>query len=244
MNTDSPFRLYTMLEEAEKSNFAHIISWQPHGRCFLVHDRVAFVEQILPSWFAAKTYASFQRQLNMYEFKRMNSPGIDKGSYYNELFLKGRPDLIYGIRRVSLKNQGPRKPGGKDPDFYAMSLIRSVSFRSTQSVPLKPLLQSQPQLQPQLLNEQTTPPLCKPYHSDALYLPSSKHAADDNDDIASTNFLFEEDPTFLSLMRDLEEELNEETDNFTVGPTVTITNSKNAMVPPIPNAYEPRPLPW
>lgn len=25
-----------------------IVSWQPHGRCFLVHDQAAFVEHILP----------------------------------------------------------------------------------------------------------------------------------------------------------------------------------------------------
>jgi hypothetical protein len=29
-----------------------IVSWQPHGRCFLVHDRKAFVEHVLPRYVA------------------------------------------------------------------------------------------------------------------------------------------------------------------------------------------------
>lgn len=27
---------------------ASIVSWQPHGRCFLVHDKEAFVQRFLP----------------------------------------------------------------------------------------------------------------------------------------------------------------------------------------------------
>jgi HSF-type DNA-binding len=49
-------------------------------------------------------YASFQRQLNLYGFKSM-SQGPDKGGYYHELFLRGRPDLAARITRQKFKGK-------------------------------------------------------------------------------------------------------------------------------------------
>jgi hypothetical protein len=43
-----PVKLHYMLDELEKDGMEHIVSWQPHGRCFLVHNQDQFVEQILP----------------------------------------------------------------------------------------------------------------------------------------------------------------------------------------------------
>lgn len=43
-----PVRLHFMLNELEADGLSHIISWQPHGRCFLVHQQDEFVKQILP----------------------------------------------------------------------------------------------------------------------------------------------------------------------------------------------------
>lgn len=44
-----PIRLHYILSgELERDNMNHIASWQPHGRCFLVHDRAEFVKHVLP----------------------------------------------------------------------------------------------------------------------------------------------------------------------------------------------------
>jgi hypothetical protein len=43
-----PEKLHYVLSEMEKDGLQHIASWQPHGRCFIVHDRKLFAEQILP----------------------------------------------------------------------------------------------------------------------------------------------------------------------------------------------------
>ena len=72
---------------------------QPHGRSFLVHKTKEFTDRIMPKYFNQGKFASFQRQLNLYGFKRLTR-GPDAGSYYNELFLRGRPD------------QGQRGEGG------------------------------------------------------------------------------------------------------------------------------------
>jgi hypothetical protein len=43
-----PVQLYSMLREVEGDGLSHIVSWQPHGRAFLVHDKEAFVNQVIP----------------------------------------------------------------------------------------------------------------------------------------------------------------------------------------------------
>jgi hypothetical protein len=43
-----PVKLHYMLNELEKDGMDDIVSWQPHGRCFLVHKQQQFVDQVLP----------------------------------------------------------------------------------------------------------------------------------------------------------------------------------------------------
>jgi HSF-type DNA-binding len=43
-----PVKLLYVIEELEKDGLDHVISWQPHGRCFIVHKQKEFVENVLP----------------------------------------------------------------------------------------------------------------------------------------------------------------------------------------------------
>jgi hypothetical protein len=43
-----PVMLHYMLNELMKDGMDGIVSWQPHGRCFLVHKQQQFVDQVLP----------------------------------------------------------------------------------------------------------------------------------------------------------------------------------------------------
>ena len=43
-----PSRLFNMLQDAATNAFEDVVSWQPHGRCFIVHDPKRFVEKIMP----------------------------------------------------------------------------------------------------------------------------------------------------------------------------------------------------
>ena len=47
-DTNFPVKLHFMLSDLEKDGLDRIISWQPHGRCFVVHNQEAFVKHILP----------------------------------------------------------------------------------------------------------------------------------------------------------------------------------------------------
>lgn len=117
-----PARLHYMLQELEKDGLEHIISWRPHGRAFIVSDQEAFAKEILPLWFRQSKYSSFQRQLNLYGFKRITS-GTDKGSHYHEQFVRGMQALARQIVRTKVKGTGARKSRSQksEPNFYSMS---------------------------------------------------------------------------------------------------------------------------
>ena len=67
--TEKLFQMLTHIDLYEP-DLASIVSWQPHGRCFLVRDVKRFEENILPRFFKMTKYTSFHRQLNLWGFKR------------------------------------------------------------------------------------------------------------------------------------------------------------------------------
>ena len=77
-----------------------VIAWLPHGRSWSILEKDSF-EVILPKCFNHSNYPSFACQVNRWGFKRM-SKGPDEDSYYNELFLRGKKDLIKVMKRRSI----------------------------------------------------------------------------------------------------------------------------------------------
>jgi hypothetical protein len=43
-----PEKLHKMLAITDAADFSGVVSWQPHGRCFLIHRKRDFVEHIMP----------------------------------------------------------------------------------------------------------------------------------------------------------------------------------------------------
>ncbi len=146
VTTPFPVKLHMLLEENE---YADIISWQPHGRCFLLHDPKQFLEVVMPRSFKQTKLTSFQRQLNLYGFSRLTS-GPDKGGYYHELFLRGKRQLCSKMIRMRIK--GTRTKAASDPEsepnFYNMPPVverpspkktsRRISTGEPKNLPSKP----------------------------------------------------------------------------------------------------------
>lgn len=122
-----PLKLHKMLESVEADGFDSVVSWQPHGRSFVIHKPKAFANVVMPRYFRQTKFTSFQRQLNLYGFIRI-SHGRDRGGYYNELFLRQREFLCKNMARIKVKGTGYKaasSPEG-EPNFYAMAPVEPL----------------------------------------------------------------------------------------------------------------------
>ncbi len=119
-----PLKLHELLEKVDEEGLQHIVSWQPHGRAFVVREPKTFVADLMPRFFRQTKLTSFQRQLNLYGFSRLTR-GADAGGYYHELFLRGKPHLTTRMIRTKIKGTGYKAASNPacEPDFYNMSPV-------------------------------------------------------------------------------------------------------------------------
>ena len=99
-----PWKLYDLIEDAERNGFSDIISWEFSGRAFKVHNHAEFFAKVMPLYFHQTKYESFRRQLNLYGFLRV-SRGRHRGTYMHHCFIKGQRDFCQFIARRISKNQ-------------------------------------------------------------------------------------------------------------------------------------------
>lgn len=64
VTTPFPLKLHEMLEAIQQDSLDNVISWQPHGRCFVLRKPKEFIE-MLPKYFKISKLASFQRQVSI-----------------------------------------------------------------------------------------------------------------------------------------------------------------------------------
>lgn len=133
-----PLKLQRILDQAEATGKKDIISWQGHGRAFLVHDSDRFVNEVVSKYFSQTKYSSFQRQLHMYNFKRITGLGRDKGAYHHPLFQRGKPELCLTMSRTRVNGKGCRRPGDPDtePDLYLLEPAPEVPRGSVVEIPM------------------------------------------------------------------------------------------------------------
>jgi hypothetical protein len=133
-----PMVLHNMLNRAKSDKFEHIVSWQPHGRCFLVHDQERFVKDVMPMFFRQSRFSSFQRQLSLYGFLRLTQKNEDYSAYYHELFLRGMPHLCTHMQRTRVKGYWVRQSSSPDtePDFYSMPCVNSETESPNKAAPI------------------------------------------------------------------------------------------------------------
>lgn len=97
-NEPFPLKLYRILYEAKKNKDDDIISFCPGGHSFMIHSVEKFVKEIMPKYFTSTRMASFQRQLNLYGFRR-RLRGNDKGGFFHDSFVQDQRNLCLTIKR-------------------------------------------------------------------------------------------------------------------------------------------------
>ncbi|CAM9278036.1 unnamed protein product, partial [Discosporangium mesarthrocarpum] len=86
-------KLYKLVDEED----SEIVDWMPDGQGFQVKDMVRFCSEVIVKYFNHCKFTSFQRQLNLYGFKKRR--GDRAGAFYHPHFQKGQQQLLSRVRR-------------------------------------------------------------------------------------------------------------------------------------------------
>lgn len=124
-----------------------IICWNDSGTSFLVKNVTELCEDVLPVYFKHSNYASFVRQLNMYDFHKVRE-GLCDNAFKHPLFRRDKPELLKDIRRKTAEHNGTIVPVGQ--------LSRSNSEELEQKLYTVQRKQHQMELQIQSLEERNT----------------------------------------------------------------------------------------
>ncbi|CAM9410146.1 unnamed protein product [Ectocarpus sp. 8 AP-2014] len=90
-------KLFTLVEEED----SEIVEWLPDGLAFRVKDIQRFSCEVLEKYFNHSKFTSFQRQLNLYQFKRRK--GAHAGAFHHPSFRRGERHLLSKVRRQKVK---------------------------------------------------------------------------------------------------------------------------------------------
>jgi HSF-type DNA-binding len=107
-----PVKLHRLLQDLDQDqrgvNIAHFV---PNGTAFVVLDSHRFETEVMKEYFPRmSTYSSFQKQLNLYDFRRVHYASSDK-AYYHPSFFRDFPSLCTGIERRKLKQNVQNRNG-------------------------------------------------------------------------------------------------------------------------------------
>ncbi|ACI64727.1 predicted protein [Thalassiosira pseudonana CCMP1335] len=110
-----PTKLFDIL--SNNDNDTDVIAWMHHGRGFHIHDEDRFLKEIAPHHFRLTQIRSLYRQLATFGFRRMKSLP-DRGGWYHEHFLRGKPSLL---SRITISSRDTHhRSFTVEPDLHLM----------------------------------------------------------------------------------------------------------------------------
>jgi len=103
-------KTYDMITKCDES----LASWTKEGDMFIIKDSESFARTVIPQYFDHNKFSSFNRQLNFYGFRKLQTEPILKSdidkktlkwiTFHHKDFKRGRLDLLSNIKRSTRKD--------------------------------------------------------------------------------------------------------------------------------------------
>ncbi|KAL4488317.1 hypothetical protein ABPG72_019167 [Tetrahymena utriculariae] len=98
-----PAFLLKTYEMIENKDYQDIVCWNNDGQSFVIKNLNEFSEKVLSNYFKHNNFASFVRQLNMYDFHKIRNEN-NETEFRHRLFQKGNKNMLIDIKRKSGDN--------------------------------------------------------------------------------------------------------------------------------------------
>lgn len=98
------FYLHQMLSQEDQQ----ILRWTENGLAFQILDKEAMTNRVLPKYFNNKNFASFQRQLNYFGFRKWSKSRSKISTYSREHFTRDNIEELALVKRQSKKSKKAR----------------------------------------------------------------------------------------------------------------------------------------
>ena len=116
-----PRKLFELMQAED----AGVISWDPEGSSFLIRDMETFTNDVLERYFKHHKFTSFQRQLNLYGFRKV-AKGPKTGYYTHPAFHRDHPEWLGRVRRTPQPGKTSR-PGQKTEEALSAGFFPTKS---------------------------------------------------------------------------------------------------------------------
>ena len=127
-------KLYEIINDKQNNE---VISWDASGRLIIVKNVHDFTENILPKYYKHNNFASFIRQLNLYDFHKKRTK-TNENIFYHQYFQRDHKELLTLIKRKNptnnsynniINNDQPFVPNGGNNlnDFMYFNIPNSLN---------------------------------------------------------------------------------------------------------------------
>ncbi|KAF0694412.1 Aste57867_14709 [Aphanomyces stellatus] len=153
----APFLLH--LHQMLRRESHHIIRWTADGKAFEILDKKTMTEKILPKYFRNKNFASFQRQLNYFGFRKWSKSRAMYSTYSREHFTRDNFDELVFVKRQSKKKCSKDDGGSEEKSDVDMDDASSSTDASAVGSSPAKTLPSSAESSPLCVSQVAIPPM-------------------------------------------------------------------------------------
>lgn len=114
-----PLKAFEILSDPSNHDF---VRWNDEGDAFIITNKNAFSDQVLPKYFKHKNLSTFIRQLNIYGFKKTKYKD-EEHCFAHKDFIRTNKRLLLNMKRRAKNRSSDKKSTSSDSGYMSRSEV-------------------------------------------------------------------------------------------------------------------------